>query len=433
MHHEDHTSPVAVVTGGAQGIGLATATLLAERGFTVALADLDGALAAQAAGALNSAGYTATASTVDVSQRSDVERLMAEVISVYGRIDVLVNNAGIAGRAAPIVEVTDEEWDALLRMDLTSVFLCCRAVLPHMIGRHRGAIVNVASIAGKEGNPNMVGYSAAKAGVIALTKAVAKEVATSGVRVNAVAPAVIETAILQTLTPEQVGYMTSRIPMGRLGRPDEAAQVIAFLASDASSFVTGQCYDVSGGRATVTERNREQGTGNRNKNRNKEQGTGTGNREQVATLVRRPYLHAKTHTANARYSVRRVPARAPSPSPSPRTRGEGNRFRVVEAILQRSAPLTLPLSPPAHSLPPLPACGERVGVRGQGRAASNLAKAPRNVPCSLFLVPCSLFPVPCSPVPCYLLLVTSSAPPAASPARSRRCRSRRQKPPPPGY
>ena len=128
MHHEDHTSPVAVVTGGAQGIGLATATLLAERGFTVALADLDGALAAQAAGALNSAGYTATASTVDVSQRSDVERLMAEVISVYGRIDVLINNAGIAGNAAPIAEVTDEDWEMMLRVDLTSVFLCCRAV-----------------------------------------------------------------------------------------------------------------------------------------------------------------------------------------------------------------------------------------------------------------------------------------------------------------
>jgi 3-oxoacyl-[acyl-carrier protein] reductase len=146
--------------------------------------------------------------------------------------------------------VTDQDWDEMMAIDLKSVYLCCQAVLPVMIEQGSGAIVNVASIAGKEGNPNMIPYSTAKAGVIGLTKALAKEVAPHGVRVNAVAPAVIETGILSTLTPAQVEYMKSRVPLGRFGKPEEAAAVIAFLASNRASFVTGQCYDVSGGRAT---------------------------------------------------------------------------------------------------------------------------------------------------------------------------------------
>jgi 2-dehydro-3-deoxy-L-rhamnonate dehydrogenase (NAD+) len=241
---------VAIVTGGARGIGEATAALFAQRGYTVVVADIDGALATESARSLTAAGHKATAVKVDVGDRKSVESMIATVIDRHGQIDVLVNNAGIAGNAVPIAEVTDEDWEAMLRVDLTSVFLCCRAVVPHMLSRQRGAIVNVASIAGKEGNPRMIPYSSAKAGVIGLTKALAKEVATGGVRVNAVAPAVIETAILKTLTPAQVEYMKSRIPMGRFGLPEEAAHVIAFLASSDSSFVTGQCYDVSGGRAT---------------------------------------------------------------------------------------------------------------------------------------------------------------------------------------
>jgi 3-oxoacyl-[acyl-carrier protein] reductase len=167
-----------------------------------------------------------------------------------GRVDILVNNAGIAGRSAPCWEITLEEWTQLLHIDLTGVFLGCKTVLPGMIANGYGRIVNIASIAGKEGNPNAVPYSAAKSGVLGLTKAVAKEVATKGVLVNAITPAVIETEILQQVSEEHVRYMTSRIPMGRVGQPREVAELVAWLASDAVTFSTGAVFDISGGRAT---------------------------------------------------------------------------------------------------------------------------------------------------------------------------------------
>jgi 3-oxoacyl-[acyl-carrier protein] reductase len=241
---------VAIVTGAARGIGLATARRLAEDVMAVIIADRDLPLAERVAEKLRSAGYSALAVGVDVSQRKSVGDMAAVVRSSFGRIDVLVNNAGIAGRSAPLLEVTDQDWEEMMAVDLKSVYLCSQAVLPAMLEQRSGAIVNVASIAGNEGNPNMIPYSTAKAGVIGLTKALAKEVAPHGIRVNAVAPAVIETEILSTLTPAQVEYMKSRVPLGRFGKPEEAAAVIAFLASDRASFVTGQCYDVSGGRAT---------------------------------------------------------------------------------------------------------------------------------------------------------------------------------------
>jgi 2-dehydro-3-deoxy-L-rhamnonate dehydrogenase (NAD+) len=246
----DRAPEIAIITGSARGIGRATAWELAARGMTAVIADRDRERAERVAAELRAAGHEGLAVEVDVSQRRSVGEMVDAVLATFARIDALVNNAGIAGRTASLLEVTDQDWDEMMAVDLKSVYLCCQAVLPSMIERRAGAIVNVASIAGKEGNPNMVPYSTAKAGVIGLTKALAKEVAPHGIRVNAVAPAVIETDILQQLTPQQVEYMKSRVPLGRLGKPEEVAAVIAFLASERASFVTGQCYDVSGGRAS---------------------------------------------------------------------------------------------------------------------------------------------------------------------------------------
>jgi 2-dehydro-3-deoxy-L-rhamnonate dehydrogenase (NAD+) len=241
---------VAIVTGAATGIGRATAETFARDGYALAVADLNAAGAEQVAAELRNAGHKALAVQVDVANRASVQAMVQRTVSEFGRVDALVNNAGIAGKAAPITEQSEEDWDLMMAVDLKSVYLCCQAVLEPMLRQGSGAIVNVASIAGKEGNPNMVPYSTAKAGVIGLTKSLGKEVAQKGIRVNAVAPAVIETEILKQLTPQQVEYMCARIPMGRPGKPEEVAQIILFLASDRSSFVTAQCYDVSGGRAT---------------------------------------------------------------------------------------------------------------------------------------------------------------------------------------
>jgi NAD(P)-dependent dehydrogenase (short-subunit alcohol dehydrogenase family) len=175
---------------------------------------------------------------------------VAEVLKRAGKIDILINNAGVAGKAAPLWEQSNEDWQTAVAINLTAIFYFCRSVVPHMRQRKYGRIVNIASIAGKEGNPRMVPYSATKAGVIGLTKSLGKEVATEGICVNAVTPAVVQTKILDQLTPEQVSYMTERIPMRRTGKPEEIAAVVHFLASPDCSFVTAQCYDASGGRAT---------------------------------------------------------------------------------------------------------------------------------------------------------------------------------------
>ena len=245
------TGQTAIVTGAAQGIGEAIARRLARAGAEVAVADvhLDGA-AGVAEDIIASGQGRARAVYLDVADREVVRRAVDEVLTWSGRIDILVNNAGIAGRAAPLWEQTEEEWERIVAINLTGVFHCCRAVVPHMRARGYGRIVNIASIAGKEGNPNMTGYSATKAGVIGFTKALAKEVAQDGICVNSIAPAVVRTPILEQLTPAQVAYMTERIPMRRTGTPEEVAAVAHFLASPDCSFVTGQCYDCSGGRAT---------------------------------------------------------------------------------------------------------------------------------------------------------------------------------------
>jgi 3-oxoacyl-[acyl-carrier protein] reductase len=179
-----------------------------------------------------------------------VDRAVAQVTERWGRLDVLVNNAGITGRSFPIWELDDEDWLRVIDVDLTSVFYCCRAAVKVMLRQGAGRIVNIASIAGKEGNPTLVPYSTAKAGVIGLTKALAKEVATRGILVNAVAPAVIGTELLEQMEKSTVDMLIAKIPMGRVGTPEEVAALVAWLASDQCSFSTGAVYDLSGGRAT---------------------------------------------------------------------------------------------------------------------------------------------------------------------------------------
>jgi 2-dehydro-3-deoxy-L-rhamnonate dehydrogenase (NAD+) len=240
------TSRTALVTGAARGIGLAIARRLAADGLRVALLDLDPAVkdAAQAVGG------EALALVADVTRAADVDGAVARVVDRWGRLDVLVNNAGITGRSFPIWELTDDDWRRVIDVDLTSVFLCCRAAVRAMLAQGAGRIVNIASIAGKEGNPTLVPYSSAKAGVIGLTKALAKEVATRGILVNAVAPAVIGTALLEQMERSTVDLLVSKIPMGRVGTPEEVAALVAWLASGECTFSTGAVYDLSGGRAT---------------------------------------------------------------------------------------------------------------------------------------------------------------------------------------
>jgi len=237
----------AIVTGGARGIGRAIAQRLADAGARVGVVDIDPAAAESAA---TDIGPAAVPIQADVSRSDDVSRMVAALLEQWGDIHILVNNAGIIGRDVPVRDLTEEDWDHVLNVNLKSVFLCSRAVIGHMIDRNRGAIVSMASIAGKEGNPSMIPYSVSKAGIICFTKSLAREVLSHNIRVNCVAPALIETDLIKEVEQEQLDYMVSKIPMGRLGRPEEVAAVVHFLASDEASFTTGQCYDVSGGRAT---------------------------------------------------------------------------------------------------------------------------------------------------------------------------------------
>ena len=239
----------AVVTGGARGIGFAIAQRLLASGATCSLWDRDAEALSSAAKALGISGQVHTA-TVELTKPDSVEVAAAATFKALGRVDILVNNAGIAGVTKKLWECTSDEWQQVLQVNLFGVFLCCRAIVPKMIERGYGRIVNIASIAGKEGNPNASHYSATKAGVIGLTKSLAKEAARTGVLVNCITPAVIETEILKQVTQEHIDYMLSKIPMGRFGLKEEAAAMVAWLCSADCSFSTGAVFDLSGGRAT---------------------------------------------------------------------------------------------------------------------------------------------------------------------------------------
>ena len=246
MNTYDLEGRIAVVTGAARGIGLAVAERLTASGASVAVWDVDGGAAEKAAASLANAHPVA----VDVSDADSVAKAVKATLGRFGRVDCLVNNAGIAGPTGPLWDYPIDTWRQILEIDLTGVFLCCRAVVPVMLKNDYGRIVNVASVAGKEGNPNAAAYSAAKAGVIALTKSLGKELATTGIRVNAVTPATVQTEILKQFDQSQVDYMLSKIPMGRLGLPEENAALIAWLCSPDCSFSTGAVFDTSGGRCT---------------------------------------------------------------------------------------------------------------------------------------------------------------------------------------
>ena len=232
MNQLDFKDRTAIVTGGMQGIGAAIVQRLEASGARVAVWDLEGP------------------EKVDVSSNESIQFALRNTLAKFHKVDVLINNAGIAGMNAPAVDYPVEEWERVLRVNLTSQFLCCRAVAPHMVKAKYGRIVNVASVAGKEGNPNAAAYSASKAGVIALTKSLGKELAQTGVLVNCITPAAAKTAIFEQMSREHIAYMLARIPMNRFVKVEEIAALAAWLASEDCAFSTGAVFDISGGRAT---------------------------------------------------------------------------------------------------------------------------------------------------------------------------------------
>lgn len=238
----------AVVTGGGAGIGLAIAQRLVEGGATVSLWDRDAAVLAHASTLFGSVKPHLV--TMDVTNPEAVEAACAATLAAASGIDILVTSAGITGPNTTLWEYPVADWDQVMNVNLRGPFLCCRAVVPHMRERGYGRIVNISSVAGKEGNPNASAYSASKAGVIAMTKSLGKELAQTGISVNCITPAAVRTGMFAQMTQQHIDYMLSKIPMNRFGNPDEIAALVAWLSSEDCSFTTAAVFDISGGRAT---------------------------------------------------------------------------------------------------------------------------------------------------------------------------------------
>ncbi|MFO1352627.1 MAG: SDR family NAD(P)-dependent oxidoreductase [Gammaproteobacteria bacterium] len=249
MNNIDLKGRTAVITGAAQGIGLAITQRLLQSGAAVSLWDRDGPLLAETRQTLASQGKT-DAQVVDITQPTAVDEAVAKTLAALGKIDILINNAGIAGASKKTWEYSPAEWQAVVDLDLNAVFLCCRAIVPHMMKQNYGRIVNVASIAGKEGNPNASAYSAAKAGVIGFTKSLGKELAGHDIAVNCITPAAAKTRIFEQISQQHIDYMLARIPRGRFVQVEEIAAMVAWLVSAENSFTTAAVFDLSGGRAT---------------------------------------------------------------------------------------------------------------------------------------------------------------------------------------
>ena len=247
MNQLDFQGRHAVITGGATGLGYAIAQRLITSGGSVTLWDRDEQAAEKAATAL---GVRASAVAVDVSQHASVQAAVKATLLIAPRVDALVNSAGVTGPNVKLWDYPVDEWRQVMEVNLNGLFLCCREWAPHLRANNYGRIVNIASVAGKDGNPNASAYSASKAAVIALTKSLGKELADTGVRVNCVTPAAVKTAIFDQMTPDHIAFMLSKIPMGRFGTPEEVAAMVGWLCTEDCSFSTGAVFDLSGGRST---------------------------------------------------------------------------------------------------------------------------------------------------------------------------------------
>lgn len=251
MNQLDLKGRHAIITGGASGLGYAISERMIASGATVTWWDVNTEVMANAAKTISTeTGADVHCEKVDVTQHTSVVAALARTIQKRGKVDILVNSAGITGPNAKLADYPPETWAQVINVNLNGTFHCCRELAAHMQGNNYGRIVNIASVAGKEGNPNASAYSASKAGVIALTKSLSKELANNGVLVNCVTPAAVKTAMFDQMTPEHIAFMLSKIPMSRFGNPDEIAAMVAWLCTEDCSFSTGGVFDLSGGRAT---------------------------------------------------------------------------------------------------------------------------------------------------------------------------------------